>query len=360
MTRPPLLRPVLLPGLSRLWRDPHTLQIGLEPSRAVLVDLPDRRAARLLDLLDGTRPERLVVSHGTRLGLRPEQTRQLLDDLHAAGLVVGGPALLPGHLPDAARRRLSGEATALALHPGGRTGTPAQLLRRRASARVVLTGRGRLAAPVAVALAHSGIGHLSAELSGEVTAVETCGGPLTPADLRRPRAAAVAEAVTRAVPGTRTGPVRRGHATIVVLLSPDRPAALLATAYAQRRQAHLVLTVRDGVAVVGPLVTSTGSPCLNCLDRHRRDRDPAWPTLAAQLAPDAGERTEACAAPTLLAAAAHAAAEVLAYIDGGPAQTVGAALEISGPGQLRRRTWPPHPDCGCGRRRKNGSSYINP
>lgn len=358
MTRTSLPRPTLLPGLCRLWRDPHTLQLGLDPARAVLLELPDPRAAQLLDLLDGTRPERLIVAHGGRLGLAAEQTRELLDALRAAGLVIGGPALLPGHLPDAVRRRLWPEAAALALHPAGRTDTPAQVLRRRAAARVVLTGRGRLAAPVAVALAHSGVGHVRPDLPGQVTAAEAAGGPLTPANLHQSRATAVAEAVTRAVPGTQVGPVRRGHADIVVLLAPDRPAALLATAYAQRRQAHLVLAVRDGTAVVGPLVTPGGSPCLNCLDQHRRDRDPAWPTLAAQLAPDTGEQTEACAAPTLLAAAAYAAAEVLDYLDAGTAQTIGAALEISAPGRTRRRTWPPHPNCSC--RRPGNKSVIRP
>ena len=44
------------PGLPRVWRGPHTLQLGTDPTRAVLIDLPDPRAAELLDLLDGTRP----------------------------------------------------------------------------------------------------------------------------------------------------------------------------------------------------------------------------------------------------------------------------------------------------------------
>ncbi|HEX8628495.1 MAG TPA: hypothetical protein VF755_10035, partial [Catenuloplanes sp.] len=250
-------------------------------------------------------------------------------------------------LPEAVRRRLSPEATALALHAPARAGTPAQLLRRRAAARVVITGRSRLGAPVAVALAQSGVGHVFGDLAGQVTVAETAGGPLVPADAERPRSVAVAEAVRRAAPDTEVGPVRRGHAAIVVVLGHDRPAALLAAAYAQRRQAHLALAVRDGVAVVGPLVTPAGGPCLNCLDLHRRDRDPQWPQVAAQLAPGAGEHAEPCTVPTLLSAAAYAAAEVLAYLDRGCTGLVGGALEITSPGSTRRRTWPPHPRCPC-------------
>ena len=41
MTSPPLHRPTLLPGLFRTWRDAHTLQLGLRPDAAVLIDEPE-------------------------------------------------------------------------------------------------------------------------------------------------------------------------------------------------------------------------------------------------------------------------------------------------------------------------------
>jgi bacteriocin biosynthesis cyclodehydratase domain-containing protein len=96
--------------------------------------------------------------------------------------------------------------------------------------------------------------------------------------------------------------------------------------------------------VVGPLVPPTGGPCLNCLDLHRRDRDPAWPELAAQLATPG---REPCAATTLLSAAGLAAGEVLRWLDGETPATVGAIVEVAGPGETRRRSWPPHPRCHC-------------
>jgi hypothetical protein len=71
--------------------------------------------------------------------------------------------------------------------------------------------------------------------------------------------------------------------------------------------------------------------------------------LAAQL----GEPgLETVSAPTVLAAAGLAAAEVLAYVDGGAPGTVGATVEIASAGRLRRRTWAPHPNCDCRRRRR--------
>lgn len=349
MTRPPLLRPTLLPGLPRLWRDRHTLQLGLDPARAVLLEVANPRAVRLLDLLDGGHTERAILDHASAIQVDRQEARVLLDTLRTAGLLVGAHTLLPSNLPEPLRRRLSAEAAAIALRGTNALATPAQILRRRAAAQVVVTGRGRLAAPVAVALAQAGVGHIYPDLAGSVETRDAVGGGLIAGDVRRPRAAAVADAITRAAPGTETRPVRRGCANLTIQVGLDRPAAVLAAGYAQRRQAHLLLSVRDGTPVVGPLVRPAGSPCLNCLDLHRRDRDPGWPELAAQLAGDGP--AEVGSAPTLFAAAGYAAAEVLAYLDGGTPDTIGAAVEISAPARTRRRTWPPHPACGCGRAR---------
>jgi hypothetical protein len=54
---------------------------------------------------------------------------------------------------------------------------------------------------------------------------------------------------------------------------------------------------------------------------------------------------------TVLAATGFVVAEVLTFLDGGKPETTGATVEITAPGRVRRRTWPPHPECPCGRRR---------
>jgi hypothetical protein len=357
-----------------MWRSPYTLQLGLDPTRAVVVELANPVAARLLDLLDGAHTERSVLDYAARCGVAQVDAHLLLDTLRIAGLVVGAQTLLPNYLPEQGRRRLTPEAVAIALRgldgsqlaaarartataaPSAPIATPAQVLRRRAAARVVVTGRGRLASAIALTLAQAGIGHVIPALDGRVAPGEMIAGGLLGTDLDRPRSVAVAEAIARAAPGTATKPVRRGEASFLVqvgVAGTGGPATLHATAYAQRRLAHLAVAIRDGTAVVGPLVPPAGSPCLNCLDLHRRERDPAWPAIAAQLAAEANspvEVVESCAATTLLAATAFASAEVLAYLDGGAPDTVGATIEIAAAGQHRRRTWLPHRECGCAAR----------
>jgi hypothetical protein len=360
MNRTPLPRPTLIPGLARFWRNPGELQVGLDPAHAVLLELPDPRAAGVLDLLDGRRSERLVLTRAAELGVPAGETLAMLDLLHAAGLVLPSPALLPPALPAVTRHRLTCEAAALALGSARRSTpagpSPARILRHRRSARVVISGRGRLGATVAVALAEAGVGHVHPDLSGAVGAAEITGSPLRPEDVGTPRRVAVEEAILRSAPGTGVHPVRRTPASLVVQLAHDEPPALIAAGHAARRQPHLAVAVRDGVAVIGPLVPATGAPCLNCLDMHRLERDAGWTGAAAPAAPGGAEP---CTVTTLLAATAYTVAEVLAFLDGANPETLGAAVEISAPGRIRRRTWPPHPGCGCQKRRRR-PTFVGP
>ncbi len=211
----------------------------------------------------------------------------------------------------------------------------------------MLAGRGRLGSTVAVALAEAGVGHVFPDLSGMVGPGDLAGSALRAADLGSPLRTAVAAAIARAVPGTDVREVRRGPVSLVVQLAHDEPAALVAAAHAGRRQPHLAVQIRDGVAVIGPFVPGAGGPCLSCLDQHRLDRDPDWPGAPAPPGPDAAEP---CAVATVLTATGFATAEVLTFLDGGTPETLGVAVEISAPARSRRRTWQPHPRCPCQRR----------
>jgi bacteriocin biosynthesis cyclodehydratase domain-containing protein len=347
MSRRPTRRPTLLPAVRRLWRDPYRLQLGTDPARAVLLELADPIHARLLDLLDGTYTERGLIRAAGRAGIASHEAAALLRALTAAGYVVDANSLELSRASDAARRRLSNETTALALRTA-----PAAAMRRRLQAQVLVTGTSRLAVPIACILAASGVGHVDPDQTGvtRLTDATPCG--LLPGDAHRPRGVAAAEALHRVAPDVASTPLRATRASFVVLVGCSAPASLTALSYGSRRLAHLAVSVRDGTVVVGPLVRPGRSPCLNCLDLHRLDRDPDWRVVAAQLntGPDVAEPI---AATTALTGAAYAAFEVLTHIDGGSPATIGATVEISEPGRTARREWSQHPACGCRRRARS-------
>ncbi|GAB4046913.1 TOMM precursor leader peptide-binding protein [Catellatospora paridis] len=320
-------RPALLPGLRPMWRDRHTVQLGTDPEHAVVLELAHRSAGRLLELLDGSRTERVLLAEMGRLGMRADDVREVLAALTEKGLVLPAHALMPAALPAQHRARLADEAAALALRRTESVGTPARVLRRRAAARVIIAGAGPSTRLVATALLDAGVGKVGLVAApGEAATVSGPAGD--PAQ------------------GARTGTLRATDATFRVQVG-----YAVSTRGTRRRVPHLALTVRDGVAVVGPLVPVTGGPCLHCLDLHRTDRDPSWPRLVAQLAQVAAGG-DPCPAATRLTAAGFAAAEVLAYLDGGEPTTIGTTVEINGVLPWRRRTWSPHPSCDCARRRR--------
>jgi bacteriocin biosynthesis cyclodehydratase domain-containing protein len=183
-------------------------------------------------------------------------------------------------------------------------------------------------------------------LTGRVSGDDDTPGGLLPTDEHRPRLTAASEAVRRAAPYADTRAVPLGRATFAVLIAVRMPPRLAAAAYRRRRQPYLLVDVRDDTIVVGPLVAPGRGPCVNCLDLHRCDRDPAWPAISAQLATVVDEAPTTGVA-TVLAAVGIGVAQVLAHIDGGLAPTVGATLEIGPEAQVRRRPWAIHPHCDC-------------
>lgn len=333
----PAATPVLRAG-----RD--AVQIGgVESTDGVVVSPADRRTATLLRGLDGRRPQRTVLADAVRDGHDPAALTDLLEGLRSTGLLVDlDPAdLLASDAGPAAAARVGAELPAALSRPGG-------CWRARRAASVVIDGATRVGAPLAAVLAASGVGRVSVRDGGLVAAGDAVVGGLSAADEGRPRALAAADAVRRASPLTDLRPLPEGAPTdLVVLARPWAASDPLVRGYHRAGRPHLIATVRGQTGIVGPLVVPGRTGCLRCGDLHRRDADPRWPDLAAQLTAD--DPPPSGATVTCLLTAVVAAVQALAYIDGGEAPAVlDATLEIH-PGHLvpQVRRWEPHPACGC-------------
>jgi hypothetical protein len=311
------MRPALRPGLLPLWRDRDTLQIGVDPRRAVAVSGMSR-AAEVVRLLDGSRSREQVLDEAGRRGVPAADADRVLTVLAAAGALIDFPAAGLRSMSPELRRQLEPVLAVASLAgedgDGGMT-----LLARRAATTVELRGSGPVVPMLADLLTRSGLAVRIAEDDPPSAAIRkgTAGAP--------------------------TG--RTADLTVLVgYRSVGVPAELL-----RPGRAHLAVSAGEAIGVVGPLVRPGISACLRCLDLARAGYDPAWPLILAQLTTRAPEPA-ACDPVLATAVAAQAAGQAVAFADRAPLAdaTVNGTLELALPAwQWRRRSWTPHPACIC-------------
>jgi hypothetical protein len=307
------VRPALRPGLLPLWRDRDTVQIGIDPRRAVAISGMSQAAA-VIRLLDGSRERDQLVTEASDLGVQPAVTERIITLLAAAGVLVDFPSDVLRSLPPELSRQLMPVLAAASVAAQDSDGG-ARLIARRSSATMLVCGSGPIAVLITDLLTRSGL----AIRSSPVPAVQQLAGQhrMDPPDL-------------------------------IVLVGHQSPAE---TAELSRvKLPHLAVYVDEAIGVVGPLVQPGATACLRCIDLAKTERDPAWPLILAQLA-GRSIQPPACDAVLATMVAAQAAAQALAFADQAPlAQaTANGTLELVCPSwQWRRRSWPPHPACSCG------------
>lgn len=222
------MRPLLRPGTHVLRRADGSLQLGLDPARAIVVDArPELRAG----LLDGS-----ADCHD-----------RVVSQLDSHGLLVDERVLMPliGLSPTEQRRgsRLP-RATGAALARDAGTDA-ARRVTSRAACRVAVVGFGH---PVGADL------------------VAQLGDLLTRCGLRQVRPGSTASS------GTRRRPGRLG-----VLLGVGEPDRELSDPWMREQTPYVVVRLTEGRAVVGPFVVPGRTACLRCVDAHHTDADHEWP-----------------------------------------------------------------------------------
>jgi hypothetical protein len=353
------MRPAIKPGLLVVWRDRDTLQIGIDPRRAVALTGMGR-VAGLIGLLDGSREHSQVLAAAEQLGISRQLADQVIGLLAAAGAVQDFPAAELRALPDGPRRRLVRELATAALAHGHADGG-ARVLARRQAASVRVYGAGPVGSEIASLLTASGVGRVVC--TGQLG--QTTPRPAVPARPRTQRRSRTAPAGDGAIPLAG----RRGNTPAAAASRPRRASpgplpdlAVLTDGYPVELPAqlvtaqvpHLAASAREAIGVVGPLVLPGQSACLHCVELARSDRDPAWPFILAQLAGHSAQPV-ACAATLATAVAAQAVSQVLSCLDlARPAEAVtNATLELVSPSwQWRRRSWPRHGRCRCSTHRQ--------
>ena len=360
------MRPLINPSLARVWRDATTLQIGLDPKRAVVLGGLTALEAAVLRGLDGRSDMFMLRSLATDHGGEAAAADRLLEVLRAAGVLVDYDRLPPASGPDPAAEPgrdgndlpaepvhvRSPDQAAVGLMTGALDGGAAAMQTRR-EAWVEVRGAGRVGAQVARLLDAAGIGQITVVDSLPTSAADLTPGGLGARQVGRPRGEATERLITD-TPAPATANSRRPAVTDpavpdVVVLAPLPEAARVGggDVLVAARIPHVAARIVELSGIVGPFVIPGNTCCLRCLDLHRGDRDPAWARVVAQAQ---HRRAEVAACDVTLATqvAALAAQQVLAYLDGFSPASVDGTIEIALPyGLARRRSWRPHPACGC-------------
>jgi len=247
------MRPALRAGLLPVWRNRDTLQIGVNPRRAMALSGIGSSAA-VLTLLDGSRDWTAIIEAAGQAGVPAEAAHRVLGLLAGAGALAESAARPLSALPADQRGRLAPELATASLAYGDSDGGARTLARRRAAC-VRVHGAGRVGSGLASLLAAAGIGRIVIEDAEITRPQDLTPAGLSLAELDLPRAAGTARAIRRIAPEVQTGD-SAAQPDLVVLaeVSDPGPAAVLV----RERIPHLVVTAAEAAGQPGPV----GMPAL--------------------------------------------------------------------------------------------------
>lgn len=310
-----------------LHRGPDELQVGLGPEVGLVLSGVPVGVSDLLALADGNHRRSDILAMASRYDVEPALIDQILRSLSSAGLLI-----------DAAEEPIP---TAIDL----------------TAQRIRLVGAGRLGRAVATALLQAQVGalYLVDPDPVDLAVYPRPGLAATQAQaLRTELEARILQNQGRSLPARPdpeirvlrhwTKPEYAGPDLTVIAIDRAEPDRAIGEDYTRADHPHLyVRPVLDGV-VLGPFVRPGRGPCLRCTDLTRRDADPAWPLLLAQLC-----RTTLPIPPLLAVwAGTTAVTQLVGQLNGCPPSVGSGTLEMTAPEcELRYRTWPMHPGCGC-------------
>ena len=201
------MRPALKPGLLTVWRNRDTVQIGIDPRRAIALT-GMRGAAALLGLLDGSRDLAQILAAAGDVGISTEAADRVITLLAVGGALHDFPVTAYRAMPHGLRTRLAPELATAALAHGDADGG-ARILARRQGACVRVEGMSRVGLCLASFLTASGIGMvISAGRTPGTGAGHGARPPAGPPRVRPYSPAGLPSRAHRRTPAGRSSPAR--------------------------------------------------------------------------------------------------------------------------------------------------------
>lgn len=344
------------PARVPVWRDPHTLQLGLG-SEAVLLSDVQAPQERLINLLFRGIPSDSLGLLGRSVGVEDSEVESLMSRLKPA--MLDSAVVVPESQlsQDFVRQAFAEIIRASFQH----NVDGVAVLSKRGQQSVAIPRLNRVTLAVAFGLAESGVGRLICT-DYEPVGLEDLGSlGFDQKFLGSPRALALAEMTSRnrqplevATEASRAGfdlllacaahPLSQADLDDFVALCQQDAAPRPRARVARRPAAAIAIELGIEQSSVSPVMIRGTTPCLDCRNRWRDENDSSWAAIAAQLR---NRRLRLDDAQTSLLTAALSLERILGYLDRGLDSKFEASRIDHRTGMVLSETWSPNEECPC-------------
>lgn len=321
-----------------IWRNPNTLQIGLD-SRSQSITNITPAEERFIDALYYGVTASQIPSLAKQIRMEPERAQALLARLTPLLVETTNHAESSIHLADQIQAALDNNED------------PTSVVARRGKSVVQIHQLDSSGLTLMLALAAAGVGTVSSADNSKVTNADCASNVYPRSLLGHSRYQSAKLILDSSWPGcrmvnllrtTKNAPASDVH--VLVSHQTTDPQEILK---ARSINTGLIeLRYSSSGSEISPVITAL-SGCLNCRELHMQDADPNYAAVTTQLM-DGQLRFDDSA--TRLATCGIAAQSILAHLDGNVADpSLGFAYTRLPEPQLSDVTWAKHDECSCPR-----------
>jgi hypothetical protein len=341
--------PQLAPGVHFFERDESQIQIGINPSSAIILD--KQIGKQIFQLLSGNNSVAQICLELNQAGFTESSGKNLLIQLANLGLLISGPTTqtYDDKNPVSGLQRLNLNRETVGSH---------QAMKARIACEIAIHGAGRLGTTLGLLLASSGYPNITVRDSQLVREDDLTPWGASRVDIGNRRDHTARNLMERMIRGASShkNSLRFQAQRRVEILLPDQRAnfpwiaATSADAFAAKDISYLFAATSSSASLVSSIITPGQQPCLRCLHLHRCDQDCAWPRIELQVA--AHNTVDTAPIALIIRTALLIQAVLNRWVDADLTDaTANSASSLTQLGLLpsQDETYPTyfHPACGC-------------
>jgi hypothetical protein len=339
-----ITNPKFAPGVQLYERDQSQIQIGINPSAALVVD--KKVGESIGKLLTGAHSVAEICQQLASRGHDLNSSENFLKQLIEVGLVEPGPIAAThddkNPLSEIQRLNLLRE-----------TSGDLDAINRRIGCEISIRGAGRLGMTVCLMLASSGFPNISVHDSTLVSESDLTpwGASRIDVGIRRDVVAkTLVEKMVRGFSAHKNSLRFRANQKIEILLPEQRAdfpwiSATSADHLVATDTSHLFAATSSGESLISSVISPGKAPCLRCMHLHRCDQDPQWPVIDLQISQN--PVVDSASISLILKTALEVVQIVSAWVD--QSETPEPYIVKLAKSKSSVETYPTffHPSCGC-------------